>query len=365
MAKHILHAPEGVRDIYGAEYARQQWVEETIAKEFARYGYEAVQPPLLESPAVFAAGNGAVAAKDLCRISGNAGNSLVLRHDFTPQIARLAAKHYSKKKEPLRFCYQGSTYTAGSQGQPKEFAQMGAELIGDSSIIADGEVISLVVEAFLAVGLKDFHLSIGQVDYFKGLCAEAGLLNETEQALRGFILQKDIIGAEALLAEAGTPKRYQNRLLQLSDLAGTTGILKLAEQQADNERSSVAIWHLRSLYEALGDYRVEQFVSFDFGLLNEHDYYTGVIFQGNAATGQVLVRGGRYDNLIEKFGKAAPAVGFTIDIGSLLATLEQQKVQIPQRELTKIVYHEEDLRDAIAEARVMRKEGHNVTLLRK
>jgi histidinol dehydrogenase len=90
-----------------------------------------------------------------------------------------------------------------------------------------------------------------------------------------------------------------------------------------------------------------------------------MVFQGRAEEGQVFVRGGRYDNLLEKFGKAAPAVGFSLDIDGLLAALERQKVEIPQRELTKIVYHEEDLRDAIAEARVMRKEGHNVTLLRK
>jgi ATP phosphoribosyltransferase regulatory subunit len=306
-----------------------------------------------------------VAARELCRLPGGAGSPLVLRPDFAPSVARLAARHYGKKKEPLRFCYQGNTYTAGPQGQPRETAQMGVELIGDSSIIADGEVVTLAVEALLAVGLKDFHISIGQVDYFKGLCAEAGMLEETERALRGFILRKDIIGAEALLAEAGTPKRYQNRLLQLNDLSGTTGALKLAEQQADNERSSVAVWHLHSLYEALCEYRAEQFVTFDFGLLNECDYYTGVIFCGGAETDHVFVRGGRRDNLLEKFGKAAPAVGFCMDIDGLLAALERQKVKIPKHELTKIVYHEGDLRDAIAEARVLRKEGYNVTLLRK
>lgn len=107
----------------------------------------------------------------------------MLRPDFTPSIARCAAKYFMEEKVPLRFSYNGNTFTNTSnlQGKLKEVTQMGAELIGDPSVEADAEVISMVIEALKSTGLTRFQVTIGEVDYFRGLCEEAGLDEDTEK----------------------------------------------------------------------------------------------------------------------------------------------------------------------------------------
>jgi ATP phosphoribosyltransferase regulatory subunit len=120
---------------------------------------------------------------------------------------------------------------------------------------------------------------------------------------------------------------------------------------------------LLSLYDILCDYRVEKYVSFDLGMLSKYQYYTGIIFKCYAyGVGDVIAKGGRYDNLLEKFGKTSPAIGFGIVIDDLMAALERQKVKIPKQEVITIYYDDENYPDALAEARVMRKEGNLVIL---
>jgi ATP phosphoribosyltransferase regulatory subunit len=243
---------------------------------------------------------------------------------------------------------------------------MGAELIGAKGVSADGEVIALVIEALLATGLREFQISIGHAQYFNGMCEQAGLSEETKLSLREHINAKNIIGAEQLLLQAGIEKKNLNRLLQMTDLFGSYDILRRAEEQADNEVSKEAIKRLNNLYLTLCYYRVEKYVSFDLGMLGKYGYYTGIHFKCYAyGVGDVIAKGGRYDELLAKFGKPAPAIGFGIVIDDLLVALERQKVKIPQKELTILTYEHDDFRDALVEARVMRKEGHNVSLNRR
>jgi ATP phosphoribosyltransferase regulatory subunit len=368
MKNQLLHTPEGVRDIYGAEYARKLWVEDIIGKQFGLYGYDHIQTPMFEFFEVFSREIGTTPAKNLFKFFDGEGNTLVLRPDFTPSMARCAAKYFGDLKEPLRFCYQGNTYanTSSLQGKLKEMTEMGTELIGDAGVAADGEIIALVIESLLAVGLKEFQISIGQVEYFKGMCAEAGLTAETELGLREFISGKNIIAAENLLSAAGLLTEQSNRLLQITDLFGPAEILTKALAGASNERSQAAVKRLHLLYDVLCDYRVEKYVAFDLGMLSKYEYYTGIIFKGYAyGVGDVIATGGRYDNLLAKFGKTSPAIGFGIVIDDLMAALERQKVKIPQQDITNIYYYDENFHDALVEARIMRKEGKRVVLSAK
>jgi ATP phosphoribosyltransferase regulatory subunit len=367
MNNNLLHTPEGVRDIYGAEYARKQWVEQAISQQFTSYGYEEIQTTMFEFFEVFAQDIGTTPTKDLFKFFDNEGNTLVLRPDFTPSVARCAAKYFGRTKDPLRFCYQGNTYsnTSSLQGKLKEMTEMGAELIGARGVSADGEIIALVIESLLATGLKEFQVSIGHAQYFNGMCEQAGLNEETKLALRDHINAKNIIGAEQLLLQAGVERKNLNKLLQMTDLFGTYDILRRAEEQADNETSKEAIKRLNDLYLTLCYYRVEKYVSFDLGMLGKYGYYTGIHFKCYAyGVGDVVAKGGRYDELLEKFGKPAPAIGFGIAIDPLMVALERQKAEIPHKELTIITYRHDDFRDALVEARIMRKDGHNVCLNR-
>ncbi|MDE6185260.1 MAG: ATP phosphoribosyltransferase regulatory subunit, partial [Lachnospiraceae bacterium] len=182
MNRQLVHTPEGVRDIYGKEYAGKLAVEDRIHTQLNLYGYQDIQTPTFEFFDVFSKEIGTTPSKELYKFFDKEGNTLVLRPDFTPSMARCAAKYFMDEDVPIRFCYAGNTFTntTSLQGKLKEVTQMGAELINDGSVEAEGEMIAMVAESLLAAGLKDFQISIGEVEYFKGICDQAGLDDQTE-----------------------------------------------------------------------------------------------------------------------------------------------------------------------------------------
>ena len=180
-------------------------------------------------------------------------------------------------------------------------------------------------------GLTDLQITVGEVEYFKGICAQAGLNEEVELKLRDFISAKNYFGAQELLEEQRVRKDYAQVLLGLADLVKGTQDLESAKMQVDNERSLQAIERLEALYEVLKKYGTEKYVSFDLGLLNQYNYYTGVIFKGYTyGVGDAIVTGGRYDKLLSYFGKNAPAIGFVVVVDDVLEALSRQnKSRIP------------------------------------
>lgn len=366
MSKILLHTPEGVRDIYGKEYARKLQVEQKLQEIIHRYGYESIQTPTFEYFDVFSKEIGTKPSKELYKFFDKENNTLVLRPDFTPSIARCAAKYYRESHCPIRFCYAGNTFsnTSNLQGKLKEVTQMGAELIGDGSVEADAEMISLVVEALKSVGLERFQVSIGQVEYFKGLCQEAGLDEETEELLREYISGKNYFAAREVLLEGNVREPYLGVLLKAADMFGNMNSLSEARGLVKNERSLKAVEHLEKLYETLKLYGVEESVSFDLGILSKYHYYTGMIFRAYTyGVGDAVVKGGRYDNLLHQFGKDAPAVGFAIVVDDLLEALSRQKVEVelPRGRIT-LTYTGETFAQRLQEARRLRAQGQDVEL---
>lgn len=361
MYNRLVHTPEGVRDIYGQEYARKLSVQKLIHRQFGLYGYEDIQTPAFEYFDVFSREIGTTPSKELYKFFDKEGNTLVLRPDFTPSMARCAAKYFMEEEVPIRFCYQGNTFTntGNLQGKLKEVTQMGAELMGDGSVEADGEMIALAIESLLAAGLEEFQLSIGEVEYFKGLCRQAGLDDETELALRDFISGKNIFGAENLLQEKGIDPESCDLLLGITDYFGSMDFLERAKGSVHNSRSLEALSRLEKLYQVLCGYGVEKYVSFDLGMLSKYNYYTGVIFKAYTyGVGDAIAKGGRYDNLLGCFGKRAPAIGFAVVIDDLMNALTRQKhLFAPCEENRILTYRKEDYAQKLREARELRRRG--------
>ena len=367
MKNILLHTPEGVRDIYGNELAGKEHIEQVIGEKLSRFGYESIETPTFEFFDVFSKEIGTTPSKELYKFFDKEGNTLVLRPDFTPSIARCAAKYYMDETQPIRFCYKGNTFinTGSLQGKLKEVTQMGAELMNDASVEADAEMIALVVESLLQTGLKEFQVSIGEVEYFKGLCEEAGLSSETAEDLRELISGKNLFGAEELLKERNVCAEERERLLKISDFFGAVEILDEAEAQVHNETSKQAVLHLKKLYEVLKAYGVEKYVSFDLGMLSKYHYYTGVIFKAfSYGVGDAIVKGGRYDKLLGYFGKSAPAIGFAVVIDDLLLSLERQNGTYQEKPVVqKITYTESNYTEKLKTAQALRSEGKRVALI--
>lgn len=361
MSKQLLHTPEGVRDIYGKEYMRKLEVENRLHECIRLFGYEDIQTPTFEFFDVFSKEIGTTPSRELYKFFDKEGNTLVLRPDFTPSIARCAAKYFGEEKVPLRFSYAGNTFTNTSnlQGKLKESTQMGAELIGDSSVEADAEIISLVIKALSGAGLQRFQVSIGEVEYFKGLCEEAGLDEETEMDLRACISGKNYFAAQELLQERGVVEPYHSRLLKVADMFGNMCSLSEAKAMVNNSRSLAAIERLEKLHEVLQAYGVAEYISFDLGMLSKYKYYTGVIFKAYTyGVGEAVVKGGRYDHLLHQFGKDAPAVGFCMVIDNILEALSRQKVEIPAPAPVQTVYYNHsNFTEKLSEVQQLRAEG--------
>ncbi len=361
MSKPLVHTPEGVRDIYGEEYLRKLLVEEKLHHTLRSFGYQDIQTPTFEFFDVFSREIGTTPSRELYKFFDKEGNTLVLRPDFTPSMARCAAKYFMDEKLPIRFSYRGNTFTNTSslQGKLKEVTQLGAELIQEPSVQADGEMIAMVVEALKASGLEDFQVSIGEVEYFKGICSQAGLDEETENELRDFISSKNFFGAQELLEQKAVRRDYCEILLKVNDLFGSAEALQQARELVNNERSLQAVERLEELYQVLCEYGVEKYVSFDLGLLSKYRYYTGVIFKAYTyGVGDAVAKGGRYNSLLKYFGKDAPAIGFVIVVDDLLEALSRQKRKPqPAAEGILIIYEEGRFRDALEKAAVLRADG--------
>lgn len=369
MGQKVLHTPEGVRDIYGRELEAKVVVADKLHKTIQSYGFMDIQTPAFEYFDIFSKEIGTTPSKDLYKFFDKEGNTLVLRPDFTPSMARCAAKYYMEETIPIRFCYQGNTYvnTSELQGKLKEVTEIGAELIGDDSIEADAEMISLVVELCKNAGLKEFQVTIGDVEYFKGLCEEASLTEDVELELKNYISGKNFFGAEEFLKQQEIGSDYKEAFLRLGDLFGSFSILTQAKEQVQNKRSKKAVDRLSKLYELLQDYGIEKYVSVDLGMLNKYQYYTGIIFKAYTyGVGDVIVKGGRYDNLLAQFGKQSPAIGFVIVVDDVLSALTSQKL-LPESTLRHdiLLYEKAQFQKAISLAKKMRKEGSFLQVMEK
>ena len=365
--RRLVHTPEGVRDIYGKEYADKQTVQRLFGEKIHSFGYQDIQTPTFEFFDVFSREIGTTPSKELYKFFDKEGNTLVLRPDFTPSIARCAAKYFMDETIPLRFCYAGNNFinTNSLQGKLKETTQMGAELIGDASPGADAEMIAMLVEALFNAGLKEFQVSVGQIDFFKGLCEQANLDAETELERRGFISNRNDFGAQELLERKNIPSQVCEALLSVSSLFGSYDILDKALACAGNPRSTKAIERLKEVYELLKVYGVEKYISFDLAMVSKYHYYTGVIF--NAYTyqaGSAIAKGGRYDRLLEKFGKPAPATGFVVIIDDLVTALTRQKRCPVLENKNLLLVYEGDVKEAISTANEYRAKGYAAVLMK-
>lgn len=363
----LLHTPEGVRDIYNSECARKMQLEQKMRECMHLYGFHDIQTPMFEFFDIFNKERGTVPSRDMYKFFDREGNTLVLRPDMTPSIARCVAKYYRTEEMPIRLCYCGSTFINNSsyQGKLKESTQLGAELINDASVEADAEMIALTVECLKNAGLEEFLVEIGQADFFHGLIEEACLEEEEVEQLRILIENKNMFGVEELLHGKKIDTSLKQVFLQLPELFGTIDKIKAIQETLHNERAKNALKRLERLYEIMQCYGYDQYITFDLGMLSKYNYYTGIIFRAMTyGTGDAIITGGRYDSLVGQFGKSAPAIGMAILVDSLMVAISRQKLnQESFTENTLILYHDVSRLVAIALAKHFRSEGINIELL--
>lgn len=369
MERKLLHTPEGVRDIYNTECARKLILQDNLHDLLKKYGYHAIETPTFEFFDIFSREIGTTPSKDLYKFFDREGNTLVLRPDITPSIARCVAKYYGDEEFPVRLCYMGNTFINNSsyQGRLKESTQLGAELIGDNTVAADAEILALVVNALKTAGLQEFQIGVGHVGFFQGLVQAACLKEDTVTELVELISNKNFFGVEELIDSLHLSEELQELFSMLGSLCMTEDMIKRAKELAASFPVILnALERLEEITKVLACYGVEKYVSIEPGMLSSYHYYTGIIFAGYTfGSGEPIVKGGRYDHLLPYFGKNAPSIGFAVVVDQLLAALSRQKIEVPVNEnQTLIVYKEEKQTEAIKKALKLREQEIAVSLVK-
>lgn len=325
----VSHTPKGLADVLWGEEEEKFRIESVAREVFQKNGYKMVQVPTFEYFDVYhtATPN---KAESMFKFFDTDGRMLALRPEFTTSVARLAATKPVGEELPLRLCYSGSAFQndeAFSQARQREFTQVGIELIGENSAEADAEVIRVAIETLLQAGMKEFQIDIGQVGYFLGLAQVAGLTPEETDGLRRMINDKDFVAIETFLESFSMPEELKKVFMEMPNRFGEISVVDdaLAESCVSGKAKD-ALENLKQVYGILKEQGLEQHISVDLGMVPHLDYYTGLIFKGVAyGVGFPICSGGRYDNLMEKFGRKLPATGVAIGIERLMSALKDER----------------------------------------
>lgn len=368
--QELLHTPGGVRDIYGIECARKLAVEKKVHQVMKSYGFRDIETPTFEYFDIFSKERGTVQSKEMFKFFDRGNNTLVLRPDVTPSIARCVAKYRREEQMPLRLCYTGKTFVNTSQykGKLQEVTQVGAELYNDDTSDADAEMIAMLIECLKKSGLQEFQLEIGHADIFRGLVEEAGVSMQDTEELRKLIVSKNFFGVEELLNQLTMSEKLKEIFVKLPQLLGDlSACVSFVKERSQSKRVHKALERLEKVEDILKLYGASDYITIDLSMLSQYSYYTGVVFRAYTyGNGEALAAGGRYDGLVKQFGMDAPAIGLAIVTDQLLLALTRQKLFTDTTLGGLILLYPQTLREkALALAEKKRQEGASVQMLRK
>ncbi len=311
--------PPGTRDILPDEMRELRRLSFALIETFERFGYGEVATPTIEYEEVLARGEAERGAPVAYRFFDESGELLALRSDMTIPIARLVANRYTAVEPPYRLCYLARTYRAvrPQRGQMREFTQAGVELVGEPAPGGTAEVVEVLAAALDSAGLTRAVIGLGDADLYRQLLDELGVAETPRDTLLDCLARHDHVGLEAELARLELAAERRETLIRLPLLRGGPEVLDEA-RRLGGEATARATARLAKTFEALREHGVADRVSLDLGLLRDLGYYTGAILEVyDPALGHVLGGGGRYDELMGRFGRPLPAAGFALHLERL------------------------------------------------
>lgn len=361
MKRWNIYTPEGMQDILFERCYVKRELENKIRKLFLQSGYNEIETPTVEFYDVFSGEQSLIPQEDMFKFTDQQGRILVLKPDMTIPVARVAATKLKDNPWPVKCCYIGNTFSYNELGggKQKEFTQAGVEILGIKSPEADAELIALAVQSLQLAGIDEFQIDIGQVDFFRGLMEQSGLSEQEAEEIRELIDTKDFVGVEQLVNSQSIPEDLKELILNLPRYFGSSEIIDELEKKNISGKALNALKYLKDVLEILEDWGFGEYVSIDLGMVQSMNYYTGIVFRGfTYGIGFPVLSGGRYDNLIKRFGLDCPATGFSLGINMILMALERQK-KMPRKPGggVYILYSRQSRRKAFEILRGLKKNG--------
>lgn len=357
----MFEKPLGMRDTFPDLYEIKDQTKKKMEQAMKLWGYKFIETPSLEYYETVGEAS-AILDQQLFKLLDQQGRTLVLRPDMTAPIARIAASKLLKDEAPLRLAYSNSVFRAQQRegGRPAEFEQVGIECIGDDSVSADAEVIALMVSVLKEAGLENFKISIGHIGFVQELFTQIVGTEERADTLRRYLYEKNYVGYRRHVNELALSSIDKQRLFRFLQLRGSENVLNEAHSLLEGEKGLHALEQLKELWSILKDYEVEQYVKFDLSLVSHMSYYSGILFEVYGENvGFAIGNGGRYDKLLEKFGKNSGATGFGLRLDYVL---EAMQVELTSTLQQCVLFSDERRKEAIRLANELRSEEVNVVL---
>ncbi|WP_416825716.1 ATP phosphoribosyltransferase regulatory subunit [Ectobacillus polymachus] len=326
MTKWKRANPTGTRDLLFEECTRQEEVEQRLRRVFLSRGYQEIRTPSIEFYDVFSFRNRPIDEEKMYKFFDQNGRILVMRPDMTIPIARVIGS--TMMKPPLKITYSGNIFRANKSmtGKYNELTQTGIEIIGIENLRAEVECIVSAIHALQAVGVTQCKIEIGQVELYKSIVKKLSLSEEDEASLRIYIENKSYTGLSEFLKEKNFDSNDETiqLLKRLPRLFGGMEVIEEAERLATNKEMKEAIVRVRQIYETIERLGYSNYITVDLGMIQNLQYYTGVIFRGYANDiGTEILSGGRYDDLMGHFGEPYPAVGLALQVDQIVRVLKE------------------------------------------
>jgi ATP phosphoribosyltransferase regulatory subunit len=319
--------PPGTRDILPDEMRELRALSTALLDTFQRFGYGEVWTPTMEYEDVLVQGDERAAGASY-RLFDEHGQVLALRSDMTIPIARLVATRYGEAAGPLRFCYLSHAYRAVTpqRGQQREFLQAGIELIGADAPGGTVEVLEVLCAALDAADLPRARIGLGDAGLYRGLLAAVGTSADGAASVLSALERHNLVELERSVTELGLPAGQARTLVGLPQLRGGPEVIDSAVALGGDDVRK-ATQRLRDVAAGVEDRGLRERVIFDLGLVRDLGYYTGAIFEVyDPALGHVIGGGGRYDELLGRFGRPRPACGFGLFVERLhVAQAEEER----------------------------------------
>ncbi|HKB65557.1 MAG TPA: ATP phosphoribosyltransferase regulatory subunit [Pyrinomonadaceae bacterium] len=321
MSEPLSRIPAGMRYYCGPEARLRRAIETAVMSIFEGWSYEEITTPTIDYYSLFEHGMGPAQAHRAFRFSDGDGRLLAVRPDVTSLVARAAATLFAQRERPLRLCYAAPVFRQQPESHTdwrRESSQIGCELIGANSSVADLEVLAIVCEVLQQLGLdRGCSITLSDIDVFNGIAEELKLDPESRDELRRLVDTRNTSDLEQFLAQYSDTEDSRS-LARLTQMPGKGEILNDARQSISNVRSRAALDRITRLWNVIESLQLTDHFEIDLGDVSRLDYYTGLTFKIYLeGAGRRIGSGGRYDGLTASFGKAEPAVGFVLELDAL------------------------------------------------
>lgn len=359
--------PQGMRDILIEESRKRTILQERLLHYMQSCGFDRIETPLFEYYELFSGDISPVEDESTMKAIDSDGRVVVLRPDMTIPTVRVVATKLKGQQKPLKLFYMGNVYRAGKKSKVagREFSQIGAEIYGSSGKWLDLEIIGMAKECFRVAGVSDYKIDIGHIGIIKGIFEELNLSEEREAYIIDLVSKKNLVELEAEVAALSIDSRYKDIICKLPLFFGRPEeVFKEINEIIINETVKESADYLFEVCEKCRAMGLDSKLIIDLGMTGNMKYYTGMIFKSYAqGTNEVVISGGRYDDLLGELGVNTTAAGFAVYIDNMIEAAATENIRQQRERKVLVVFSESRFIEALEYSEDCRRNGVIVNLI--